>query len=180
MRTSVGVILLFLLFACADLEKSKQLNKINSLKEKIDSLLIVLNQVNNPDFTEEIRKNKVLLSELKTFASKDTLMETEARLVYKYSNYIERLSALKTNWGDFNLVLQKQKKDVKILGQDIENGFGKRNMYNKNLKFEYNKSKDIENKLNVTKDKKSTILANVLTTKTKINALIQKLQSKQN
>ena len=102
MRIFVCVFLSCLLFACADLEKSDQLKRVNNLLENVDSLLIVLNQINEPQLSREIEENNKLLSDLTMRASDDTLVETEARLVGKYANYISKLSSLKIrmeNWA---------------------------------------------------------------------------------
>lgn len=178
MRIFVGVILFNFLFSCADLEKSKQLNQLNSLISKNDSLAIVLRQINDLQLTRDIEQNNGLLTDLTTFTSSDTLIESEARLIDRYVNKIDLLCSLKRNLDKLKIALVTQKSDLKNLGNDIENGSGKRNMYNQNLNFEGKKLNLIENKLNQIKNNKSKTINEITILNQNIRLVIEKLQSK--
>lgn len=179
MRFLISLSLSFLLFTCADLEKSKQLSQQNSLVKKNDSLFIVLNQIDDQQLKYEIKEKNNLISTLKMFASSDTLFESEARLVHQYLNNIELLDSVKSNLKKLKISLEKQKMDLKNLGADIMNGFGKRNMYNQNLSFEQEKSKIIEDEINLIRTKKINLLTDIADFKLKTRELNQKLKLKQ-
>jgi hypothetical protein len=176
MRTFIGLFLLSLLFACADLEQSEQLNRINQLGKKVDSLLIVLNQVNDPQLADEIKLNTSLLSDFTLLAISDTIMEADARLIDNYANYIKLLSSLKVQLEKIYVFLDEQNEAIQKLKKDIGNGYGRRDTYNNNISFEQKKSKLIEGKLNEMKTKKIKTLLNIAFLNLKTRELIQKLQ----
>ena len=176
MRTFIGVFLLSLLFACADLEQSEQLNRINQLDKKVDSLLIVLHQVNDPQLANEIKRNSSLLSDFTLLAISDTIMEADARLIDKYANHIKQLSSLKVQLENIYVFLDEQNEAIQKLKKDISNGYGRRDTYNNNISFEQKKSKLIEGKLNKMKTKKIKILINIAFFNLKTRELTQKLQ----
>lgn len=179
MRFFVCLILPCLLFACADLEKSSQLKRVNSLVEHADSLLIVLNQINDSQLSRVVDENNKLLSRLKLCASDDTLLETEARFVDKYIYCISKLSTLKIRMEKLKSTIDEQKRTIHNLQKDIEKVAGKRDLYNENLSFEGKKINQIEKEINSIKTKKIDFLNKIATFKIKIRELIQKLESKQ-
>lgn len=175
MRIFVCVFLSCLLFACADMEKSDQLNRVNNLLKNVDSLLIVLNQINEPQLSREIDENNKLLLDLTMRASDDTLVETEARLVDKYANYISKLSSLKIRMEKLKSALDEQKSTIGNLEKDIENVAGKRDLYDENLNFEEKKINLIEKEINSIKTKKIDFLDKIANFKIKSRELIQDL-----
>ena len=179
MRLFVLVIFSTLFFACTDFEQSKQLKQVNGLRKNLDSLLIVLSQINDPQLREEIEKNRGLISELTTSATNDTLTETEAKMLDNYANFVSKLSFLKTRLEKLNNTLEEQKSIVTHLKNDIENGSGKRHLYNDQIKFEQRKQTIIENKINSIKAKKTKIIDKTAAFKLKTRELIQKLESKE-
>ncbi|MFM7683069.1 MAG: hypothetical protein ACKO7P_10025 [Bacteroidota bacterium] len=179
MRLFVFVLFSCLLFACTDFEKSKQLKQVNSLHKNLDSLLIVLSQINDSQLTEEIEKNRGLISDLTMSAANDTLIETEARMLDNYANFVSRLSLLKSSLEKLKKTLEEQKGSVANLKNDIENGWGKRHLYNDQLKFEKRKRNIIERELNIIKIKKTKIINKTATFNLKTRELIQKLKSKE-
>ncbi len=179
MRIFVCVFLCCLLFSCADIEKSNQLKRVNNLLENVDSLLIVLNQINDSQLSGEIEENNKLLSDLTMRAYDDTLEETEARLVDKYANCISKLSSLKNRMENLKSALDVQKSTVGNLEKDIENVAGKRDLYDENLNFEEKKFNLIEKEINSIKTKKIAFLDKIANFKIKTRELIQKLESKQ-
>jgi chromosome segregation ATPase len=175
MRIFVCVFLSCLLFACADIEKSDQLKRVNILLENVDSLLIVLNQINEPQLSREIEENNKLLSDLTMRASDDTLVEKEARLVDKYANCISKLSSLKIRMENLKSALDEQKSTIGNLEKDIENVAGKRDLYDENLNFEEKKFNLIEKEINSIKTKKIDFLDKIANFKIKSRELIQNL-----
>ena len=179
MRIFVCMFLCCLLFACADLEKSDQLKRVNNLLENVDSLLIVLNEINDSQLSVEIEENNKMLSDLTMRASDDTLVETEARLVGKYANYISKLSSLKIRMENLKSALDEQKSTIGTSEKDIENVAGKRDLYDENLNFEGKKFNLIEKEINSIKTKKIDFLDKIANFKIKIRELKQKLELKQ-
>jgi hypothetical protein len=154
MRIFGAFFLLFFIFACADLEKSDQIIQINQLIKKVDSLSIVLSQVNDSQFEKEIAQNQFLLSEFTSVASQDTISEVNARLIDKYSSYVKNLCSIQHQLKIFDQLLSDQGSIIVELKDDIKNGFGKRNSYNNSILFEEKKVKTIEKNLNSLKEKK--------------------------
>lgn len=179
MRLFVFVFFSTLFFACTDFEKSNQLKQVNGLHKNLDSLLIVLSQINDSQLTKEIEKNRDLISELTMSAANDTLTETEAKMLDSYANFVSKLSFLKTRMEKLKNTLEEQKFTVTHLKNDIENGSGKRHLYNDQIKFEQKKHTIIENEINSIKTKKSKIMDKTATFKLKTRELIQKLESKE-
>ncbi|MBM3185554.1 MAG: hypothetical protein FJZ67_04580 [Bacteroidetes bacterium] len=179
MRLFVLVIFSTLFFACTDFEQSKQLKQVNSLHKNLDSLSIVLSQINDSQLTEEIEKNRDLISDLTMSATNDTLTETEAKMLDNYANFASKLSFLKTRMEELKNTLEEQKSIVNHLKNDIENGSGKRHLYNDQIKFEQRKQTIIENEINSIKTKKTKIMDKTATFKLKTRELTQKLESKE-
>jgi hypothetical protein len=175
MRLFVFVFISTLFFACTDFEKSNQLKQLNSLNKNLDSLLIVLSQLNDSQLTKNIEKNRDLLSGLTMSAANDTLTETDAKMLDSYANFISRLSFLKTRLEKLKNTLEEQKCTVTHLKNDIENGSGKRHLYNDQLKFEQRKHNIIENELNSIKTKKTDIIHKTASFNLKTRELIQNL-----
>lgn len=178
MRIFVCLILTCLLFACADLEKSSQLKRVNSLIEHADSLMIVLNQINDSQLSRVVGENNKLLSRLKWCASNDTLLEREARFIDKYANWISTLSFLKIRMEKLKSSLHEQKSTIYNLQKDIEKVAGKRDLYDENLSFEEKKINRIEKEINSIRIKKIDFLNKIATFKIKTRELIRKLESK--
>lgn len=141
--------------------------------------MIVLNQVNDPLLSNVIKQNNVLLLELTTYASNDTLTQTEGRLVDKYKTHIERISSLKARMDNLRRILKEQKVELENLKKDIENGSGKRDLYDENLNFEQKKFRLIEKEINSIRRKKTDLLNIIATFKIKIRELNQNFKSKQ-
>jgi len=179
MRIFVCVFLCCLLFACADLEKSDQLKRVNNLLENVDSLLIVLNEINDSQLSVEIEENNKMLSDLTMRAADDTIVESEAKFMDNYANYISKISSLKIRMENLKRALDEQKITIGNLEKDIENVAGKRDLYDENLNFEEKKFKLIEKEINSIKTKKAAFLYKIANFKIKIRQLIQKLESKQ-
>ncbi len=179
MRFFVSILLACVLFACADLKKTDQLNRVNNLYDNVDSLLIVSNQINDAQLMEEIEESKTLIWDLTILAKDDTIIETDARLIDKHSNYVSKLSYLKIRIEKLKNTLEEQKSAIRNLTKDIKNGSGKRDLYDENLEFEQKKVYLIEKELNSIKTKKLTILDKIAILKTKSRELIKKLESKQ-
>ena len=175
MRIFVCVFLCCLLFACADLEKSDQLKRVNILLENVDSLLIVLNQINELQFSREIEENNKLLSDLTMRAADDTIVESEAMFIDNYANYISKLSSLKIRMEKLKSALDEQKGTIGNLEKDIENVAGKRDLYDENLNFEEKKFNLIEKEINSIKTKKIDFLDKIANFKIKSRELIQNL-----
>ena len=160
--------------SCADLHQSEQNSRINKLNNQVDSLLIALNQINDPKLSLEIKQNQSLLSDLTELSVSDTLLETEAKLIDNYATILGRLSLIKKQMESIELTLKEQSVALIKLEKDIINGFGKRNEYDKNLFFEQKKIKKIEIQINRIKAKKQKTLVNIAFLNLKIQVLKQK------
>ena len=84
MRILASLFLMIIFISCADLHQSDQNSQINQLNNQVDSLLIVLNQINDPKLSLEIKQKLSLLSDLTALSVTDTLLETEAKLIDNY------------------------------------------------------------------------------------------------
>jgi hypothetical protein len=178
MRICIGVFLLGLLFSCADLEQKQQLTNVNQLNKKVDSLLIVLNQVNDPKLKEEITQSQTTLSEFMLLAANDTIQETDARIINNYATGIELMANSKKKLSDIKVSLSEQRLSIQNLKSDIENGFGKRNEYDKNISFEQKKAKRIEKEMRALKFKISKTQVKTAILKLKTREIINNIQLK--
>jgi hypothetical protein len=178
MRILVGIFLLGIFFACADLVQSKHLNRISQMEKKIDSLLTVLSEINDFKFDNEIVQSKSLMSELTMLVTSDTILETDARLIHKYANAIAQMINVQKQIKDLKQALFDQKMSIQNLKKDIQNGFGQRNAYDKNILFEHTKSKKIEIKMNEIKSEKRKTYFDVTFLNPRIRKLIQSLHLK--
>lgn len=178
MRFFFCVILTCVLFACSDLHQSEQLIRVDHLQKNVDSLLIVLNQVNDSKLKNDIEQNDFLLKELTTLAIMDTISETEARLIDTFTNLSNQLSNLKEQLKFINTTLSEQLNASMALENDIKNGFGKRDKYNQNISFEENKLNRMESQLNDIKTKKVKTIIKIAVLNTKIRDLQMRLQLK--
>jgi hypothetical protein len=178
MRFFVCVILTCLLFACSDLHLSEQLSRVDHLQKNVDSLIIVLNQVNDSKLKNDIEQNDFLLKELTTLAAMDTIAEAEARLIDTLANLSNQLSTLKEQLKFIKANLSEQLKTNLALEDDIKNGFGKRDKYDQNLSFEENKLKRLESQLNDIKTKKVKTIIKIAVLNSKIWDLKVRLQLK--
>jgi hypothetical protein len=178
MRIIASLFLMVIFISCADLHQSEQNSRINKLNNQVDSLLIVLNQINDPKLSLEIKQNQSLLSDLTELYVSDTLLETEAKLIDNYATILGRLSSIKKQMESIELTLKEQGVALIKLEKDIINGFGKRNEYDKNLFFEQKKFKKIEIQINRIKAKKQKTLVNIAFLNLKIRVLQQKKQLK--
>jgi hypothetical protein len=174
MRIIASLFLMVIFISCADLHQSEQNSRINKLNNQVDSLLIALNQINDPKLSLEIKQNQSLLSDLTELSVSDTLLETEAKLIDNYATILGRLSLIKKQMESIELTLKEQSVALIKLEKDIINGFGKRNEYDKNLFFEQKKIKKIEIQINRIKAKKQKTLVNIAFLNLKIQVLKQK------
>jgi hypothetical protein len=181
MRLFISLCLVGFFVACADLQQSDQLNRISRLQKKADSLIIVLNQVNDSKLTTDIEQNELLLNEITNLAALDTISEEEARLIDVFVKLSNQLSVLKEKMKFINRSLNEQINAILALENDIKNGFGKRDKYNQNLSFEENKLKKMERLLNDVKTKKvkTVIKTAILNTKIRNIQSILQLNHKQ-
>lgn len=178
MRFFVCIILTCVLFACSDLHQSEQLSRVDYLQKNVDSLIIVLNQVNDSKLKNDIEQNNLLLKDLTTLASMDTISEAEARLIDTFRNLSNQLSTLKEKMKFINANLSEQLHSSMALKEDIKNGFGKRDKYNQNISFEENKFNRMEILLNDIKAKKVKTVIKIAVLNTKIQDLQMCLQLK--
>ena len=146
MRIFYFFLLIGFLVACSELAKPEQLIKIEKIDNKLDSLLFILKKENNEEFNKKIIENNFMVAQFLSNSKGDTLFEPEARKIVAFHTTTKRLECIQKEMIELTSLIQTQKKTLKDLKNDVENGFGKRNLYLKNICFENTKATQIDKK----------------------------------
>jgi hypothetical protein len=178
MRILAGIFLLLFFFACADLKQSKQLDQLFQIEKKIDSILRELKQENEFKFEQEIKQYETFMFELTMLVTFDTIPESDARTIHRYANFLDEMKNIQNGMQSLRHSIIAQKRSIQNLKKDIQNGFGKRNNYDKYIYFEQIKTQTVEDKLNEIKSIKLKVHSEIINTYLQIRKMIQSIQLK--
>jgi len=132
----MGICCLATLFSCADLRQKEQVNAVDKLLYSLDSLQKTtenrlpdsLNSYRLAMMNTEVRlKNRYVI---------DTIDRAYARDMNTYKDARNSIGAINKHWVEIKSAFQQERKQLKILKKDIENGWGKRDRYAQYISFE--------------------------------------------
>lgn len=142
----LGLWLALTLISCADLRQKEQLKAMGKLMSTLDSLDRVVVE-NYPDtmnkvrmqmmFTETALKNKLVL---------DTMYREYAADMNAYKEARKSIGQLNKHFVEMKAALKKERKQLRTLKKDIENGWGKRDRYTKYIHLEAKNLRVLANK----------------------------------
>ena len=129
--------------SCLDMSKQKHLDQLTALDKRIDSIQVEFEQLKKDTVEEIIYAMKETNYKIKDNIGDDTIDLETAKKLEEYGKIFRQLSALE---GYNNKILfgsQEVKNSVGQLKNDIQAGNGERVNYEKFVKFETKKVKDL-------------------------------------
>jgi hypothetical protein len=196
-------LLAFVWSSCADLDRDKQLSEIKILTDRTDSLEVALNEhridtlasIQNAFNSLELRiRNNytadtisMLLGQkmeefrtLKRFfmAKHEEEEEGEEREEGKSNTINLNKQTLGSAYASLRRGIQSEKKALKALLNDVENGFGKRDKYDEYITFEKEKIRQLGVLLEDYKTHKNTILKRFESVRSDLNKFATELEEK--
>ena len=146
MRYLFSLLIIVSIVSCSDMDRGKQLRKIQTIDNTLDSIQTVL--IDNSDL-EEIQFIQGCKKDLSSriLSSQDTISFELAIMLDVYNNAMNNINPLIIQRSVLDSNIIKQKEDLLSLKLDIENGSGKRNEYDEYINFESNKTQQLRNQL---------------------------------
>ena len=146
MRYLFSLLIIVSIVSCSDMDRGKQLRKIQTIDNTLDSIQTVL--IDNSDL-EEIQFIQGCKKDLSSriLSSQDTISFELAIMLDVYNNAMNNINPLIIQRSVLDSNIIKQKEDLLSLKLDIENGSGKRNEYDEYINFESNKTEQLRNEL---------------------------------
>jgi len=129
--------------SCLDMSKQKHLDQLTSLDKRIDSIQVEFEQLKKDTIEEIIYAMKETNFKIKDNIGDDTIDLETAKKLEDYGKIFRQLSAVE---GYNNKILfgsQEVKNSVEKLFNDIQAGNGERVNYEKFVKYETKKVKDL-------------------------------------
>lgn len=129
--------------SCLDMSKQAHLDQLTALDKRIDSIQVEFEQLKKDTVEEIIYAMKETNIKIKDNIGDDTIELETAKKLEEYGNIFRHLSAIE---GYNNKILfgsQEVKNSVGKLYRDIESGNGERVNYEKFVKFETKKVKEL-------------------------------------
>ncbi len=145
------LILLFIIsffWSCSDIEKDRHLKKIKGLTNLVSKLKKELTQNKISDISEKNIAVYTVINRIKTYYYIDTI---DIQFAKKMDAYKEIRKSLKYLGGDYEKIrtsLDEEKICLTRLKSDVINGFGQREKYADNIRFEKNKIQQIISLIN--------------------------------
>jgi len=176
MKRATVFALLFVLLACSDIKKGKQIEQVVLLNKQIDSLQNLWNKEDKKKLDSFIVLcNSKLDSISLLYKNQEIDLETAHHIdVFKQANkdFIE----LKKIHSFFPNILQEKKQNLKQLHQDISKGSGRREKYDEYIAFEQQEWQTIEQQFNQYITVKKRCLTDYTNTKNRIDTLLLELE----
>jgi vacuolar-type H+-ATPase subunit I/STV1 len=138
---------LLVLTSCLDMSKQQHLDQLSNLDKRIDSIQVEFEQLKKDTIEEIIYTMKETNIKIKDNIGDDTIDLETAKKLEDYGKIFRQLSAVE---GYNNKILfgsQEVKNSVEKLYRDIESGNGERVNYEKFVKFETKKVKELHSLL---------------------------------
>ena len=147
MRFGIFLVVFSCLFSCSDIEKDRQVKKINVLTNSVEKLKIALTQNKISNVPEKKLAVYTVLKRIKSYYFTDTI---DYQFAKKMNSYKVVKTSLKNLHGDYEkirIALREEKIALRKLKSDVLNGFGQREKYDEYISFEKNKTKKIKSLL---------------------------------
>ena len=159
MRFGILLVIFSFLFSCSDIEKDRQVKKINGLTNSVEKLKITLTQNKISDVPEKKLAVYTVIKRIKSYYFTDTIDYQFAKKMNSYKAARKSLIILDSDYEKIRIALREEKITLRKLKSDVLNGFGQREKYDEYISFEKNKTKKIKSLLDkyIYKKKEFTI-----------------------
>jgi tRNA U34 5-carboxymethylaminomethyl modifying enzyme MnmG/GidA len=159
MRFGILLVIFSCLFSCSDIEKDRQVKKINVLTNSVDKLNIALTQNKISNVPEKKLAVYTVIKRIKSYYFTDTIDYQFAKKMNSYKVVKKSLKNLDGDYEKIRIALREEKIALRKLKSDVINGFGQREKYDDYISFEKNKTKKIKSLLDeyIYKKKEFTI-----------------------
>jgi hypothetical protein len=159
MRFGILLVIFSFLFSCSDIEKDRQVKKINVLTNSVEKLNISLTQNKISDVPEKKLGVYTVIKRIKSYYFTDTIDYQFAKKMNSYKVARKSLIILDSDYEKIRIALREEKIALRKLKSDVINGFGQREKYDAYISFEKNKTKKIKSLLDeyIYKKKEFTI-----------------------
>ena len=159
MRFGILLVIFSFLFSCSDIEKDRQVKKINGLTNSVEKLKIALTQNKISKVPEKKLAVYTVIKRIKSYYFTDTIDYQFAKKMNSYKVVKKSLKNLDGDYEKIRIALREEKIALRKLKSDVLNGFGQREKYDEYISFEKNKTKKIKSLLDeyIYKKKEFTI-----------------------
>ena len=159
MRFGILLVIFSFLFSCSDIEKDRQVKKINVLTNSVEKLNIALTQNKISNVPEKKLAVYTVIKRIKSYYFTDTIDYQFAKKMNSYKAARKSLIILDSDYEKIRIALREEKITLRKLKSDVLNGFGQREKYDAYISFEKNKTKKIKSLLDkyIYKKKEFTI-----------------------
>ena len=159
MRFGILLVIFSFLFSCSDIEKDRQVKKINGLTNSVEKLKIALTQNKISNVPEKKLAVYTVIKRIKSYYFTDTIDYQFAKKMNSYKVVKKSLKNLDGDYEKIRIALREEKIALRKLKSDVLNGFGQREKYDEYISFEKNKTKKIKSLLDeyIYKKKEFTI-----------------------
>ena len=159
MRFGILLVIFSFLFSCSDIEKDRQVKKINGLTKSVEKLKIALTQYKISNVPEKKLAVYTVIKRIKSYYFTDTIDYQFAKKMNSYKVVKKSLKNLDGDYEKIRIALREEKIALRKLKSDVINGFGQREKYDDYISFEKNKTKKIKSLLDeyIYKKKEFTI-----------------------
>ena len=159
MRFGILLVVFSCLFSCSDIEKDRQVKKINVLTNSVEKLKIALTQNKISNVPEKKLAVYTVIKRIKSYYFTDTIDYQFAKKMNSYKVVKKSLKNLDGDYEKIRIALREEKIALRKLKSDVLNGFGQREKYDEYISFEKNKTKKIKSLLDeyIYKKKEFTI-----------------------
>lgn len=144
MRFGILLVIFSFLFSCSDIEKDRQVKKINGLTNSVEKLKIALTQNKINNVPEKKLRVYTVIKRIKSYYFTDTIDYQFAKKMNSYKAARKSLIILDSDYEKIRLALREEKIALRKLKSDVLNGFGQREKYDEYISFEKNKTKKIK------------------------------------
>ena len=144
MRFGILLVIFSFLFSCSDIEKDRQVKKINVLTNSVEKLKIALTQNKISNVPEKKLAVYTVIKRIKSYYFTDTIDYQFAKKMNSYKAARKSLIILDSDYEKIRIALREEKIALRKLKSDVLNGFGQREKYDEYISFEKNKTKKIK------------------------------------
>jgi hypothetical protein len=144
MRFGILLVIFSFLFSCSDIEKDRQVKKINGLTNSVEKLKIAQTQNKISNVPEKKLAVYTVIKRIKSYYFTDTIDYQFAKKMNSYKAARKSLMILDGDYEKIRLALREEKIALRKLKSDVINGFGQREKYDEYISFEKNKTKKIK------------------------------------
>jgi len=144
MRFGILLVIFSFLFSCSDIEKDRQVKKINGLTNSVEKLKIALTQNKINNVPEKKLRVYTVIKRIKSYYFTDTIDYQFAKKMNSYKAARKSLIILDSDYEKIRLAIREEKIALRKLKSDVLNGFGQREKYEEYIYFEKNKTKKIK------------------------------------